>query len=345
MAWLTAAAALTATALTRAESSAPARHLSAALEYVAPPKCPSSDDFRGAVIGRLGFDPFSQEAALHVLATISTSERPLEGRLEWRDAEGNWAGDQTFRAHNDDCAELARTMGLALAVQIHLLEAGEPLEGSNPRTADGKVSASATGASATDAPAAAVPPAATSNAKVSDEPAPSGSDASASSTPWSFAIGGGGALGLGMSPGPTMLGRVFGTLAYGFLSFELGGELSTETSEERPDGAGFTQRAVLASAAVCGSQGPVSLCAVGKGGVLKVAGQQIDVPASSDSAAFQAGLRLAVRERIGRSAFLGQRLEGLANLTRWTVTLDQIPVWTAPPVAGTLGIDVGVIFE
>jgi hypothetical protein len=230
MAWLATAAALTVTELALAEPAAPARHFSASFEYEAAPGCPSSDDFRAAVVGRLGFDPFSQEASLHVLAMISQGERPLEGRLEWRDAQGNWAGDQTFRARNDDCAELARAMGLALAVQIHLLEAGEPLEASTPGTAGGGTSPSAKGASATGAPAAAVPTPASSDTKTSEEPAANGRDAAGEPIAWSFAIGGGGALGLGMSPGPTALGRVFGTLGYGFLSFELAGELSTETS-------------------------------------------------------------------------------------------------------------------
>jgi hypothetical protein len=342
-AWIAAGTVLTATGLAEAEPSGAQRHFSASLEYTAPSPCPKSSDFKAVVVSRLGFDPFGEDAPVRVFAVISARERPLEGRLEWRNVEGNWTGDQTFRAENDDCEELARTMGLALAVQIHLLASGE--EPDSVKSGAEHRDASTTSAPVT--PTVTVPAAAEAkaDASASSDGGSNGSEASHNDVPWSFAVGGGGSLGLGMSADPTALGRVFATLGYGFLSFELGGEVSTETSEARADGAGFTQRALLASAAACGSQGPFSVCAVAKGGVMKVAGQEVDLPVSSNAAAFQAGLRLLARGRVGRSAFLGARLEGLANVTRWTVSLDGIPVWTAPPVAGTLGIDAGVLFE
>jgi hypothetical protein len=147
-----------------------------------------------------------------------------------------------------------------------------------------------------------------------------------------------------MSPGLTGLGRLFGSAATGRLSLEVGGEISTATSANREDGAGFTERALLASAALCGSEGPLSLCVLGKGGVVKVRGEDVDVPASPTGAVIQTGLRVGARQILG-SAFIAERLEGVVNLTRWTVTLDGVPVWTAPALAGTLGLDVGVIFQ
>ncbi len=56
------------------------------------------------------------------------------------------------------------------------------------------------------------------------------------------------------------------------------------------------------------------------------------------------GLRLGLRQRFGDHLFIAERLEVLVNLTRWNVTLDQIPVWTAPTFASTLGVDVGADF-
>jgi hypothetical protein len=324
-AWIAAAAVLMATGLAEAEPSGAQRHFSASLEYSAPSPCPQGTDFKAVVVSRLGFDPFGEDAPVRVFAVIAARERPLEGRLEWRNVEGNWAGDQTFRAENDDCEELARTMALALAVQIHLLASGEEQE--SVKSADDHRDASTTSAPVTQTPAAPATTEAKADASASSDGGSNGSEASRDKVPWSFAVGGGGSLGLGMSAGPTALGRVFGSLGYGFLSFELGGELSTETSEARADGAGFTQRALLASVAACGSQGPFSVCAIAKGGVMKVAGQDVDVPARSNAAAFQAGLRLLARarrpQRLRRGAARGPReRDALDGLARWNSGVD-----------------------
>jgi hypothetical protein len=149
---------------------------------------------------------------------------------------------------------------------------------------------------------------------------------------------------MGLASSLTPLGRLFGGFSSGFLTFELAGELGLPTSTERQDGAGFSQRALLATAAGCGTRGLWSVCVLAKGGVLEVEGENIDVPQASTPAVFQAGLRLGARERIGKDAFLAQRIEALANVTRWTIRLDRVPVWTAPAFAGNLGLDVGLLF-
>ena len=40
------------------------------------------------------------------------------------------------------------------------------------------------------------------------------------------------------------------------------------------------------------------------------------------------------RQGLGRRAFVSAHVDGLVNLTRWTATLDQVQVWTAPRAAG-----------
>ncbi|HEV8549413.1 MAG TPA: hypothetical protein VGQ57_10300 [Polyangiaceae bacterium] len=348
--WLAGAAWLAAPRLAQAEPHPAARPFSASLEYVAPATCPRASDFTAIVVQRLGFDPFSENASRHVLVLISAGEHTLEGRIEWRDASGSWAGDQSFPVHHEDCAELARAMGFALAVQIHLLAAGEESARSATGTAatgaSAGTAAAGAGAGSSESPSGAsgaprpVPP-----AQKSTPAGPSASQVNGEPRErWAFALGAGGGLGLGLSSTVTPLGRVFGGAARGFLSFELGAELGAKTSTERVDGAGFVQHLVLASGAGCGSAGAWSACVLAKGGVVKVSGRAVDVPESSSTAVFQAGLRLAARQRLGM-VFFAERLEGLVNVTRWTVRLDQVPVWTAPPVAGTFGVDVGVLFD
>ena len=323
------------------------RAFSASLEYVVPSACPSVSAFKAIVTGRLGFDPFSSDASKHVLVSIAASEHALEGTLEWRDEQGRWAGDQTFPLDKDDCNELARTMGFALAVQINLLTTEQSASAAN----DAARGDGSTAESPPQKAAAATVPVAPKRAATGRTPTADGAEPAAPSSRqpgserWAFAFGAGGSLGIGLLPQATALGRMFASVAWGHASLELGGELSTKAGAERADGARFTSHAWLASAAVSGTWGPWSVGLLAKGGAVKVHGESVDVPASPSGKLFLAGVRLGARQRVGTVVFFAERLEGLANLTRWTVTLDGVPVWTAPVLAGTVGFDVGAIFE
>jgi len=55
----------------------------------------------------------------------------MGGRVEWRDANDQWQGERTFSSRNESCAQMARAMALATAIQIQLL--ASPDEGSPAR--------------------------------------------------------------------------------------------------------------------------------------------------------------------------------------------------------------------
>lgn len=327
-------------AVSRAQSSTSARPFSVSVEYVAPAGCPSAAEFAAVVVGRLGYDPFAEDAPQRVLVGIKPGARGLEGRLEWRHADGSWAGEQAFPEHTNDCADLVRAMGFALAVQINLLTTGPAsataVESSPPKD-ERRPNAPST-ASAATAPEGPKRDAAT------EDRAGGGGDDARRGARWVFGLGAGAALGAGLWPNPVALGRGFGRLARDPLAFELGVEVSSLSTGRRDDGAGFTERALLSSVAVCGKQAPWSACLLGKGGILKVSGQRIDVPASPTGAAAQLGLRLGFEQGAGPVFYAG-RVEGLVNLVRPVVRLDRVPVWTAPGFAAGVGLDVGVIFQ
>jgi hypothetical protein len=94
----------------------------------------------------------------------------------------------------------------------------------------------------------------------------------------------------------------------------------------------------------CGELSPVQGCLIAKAGGLRITGQDIDRPRSPSGLVVETGLRFSLIQNLGRYLFLAARVEGLVNLTRWRVTLDQAEVWTAPWLAATLGLDVGVRF-
>jgi hypothetical protein len=273
------------------------------------------------VAGHLGYSPFREDASERVVVRIEPAGRGLDGRLEWRNETGGWAGERAFPSRSGDCAELVRAMGFALAVQFQLLATEEAARSTAippPPPAPPTISA----------PPPSKPPAIAS--------APSGP---------SLAAGGGAAAGVGLSPDVTALGRLFASAAWSHVALELAAEASVPSTLRRADGAGFSQQVFLASLAGCGLLSRWSACALAKVGEIRVSGDGVDAPATSAGIIFQTGLRLALTQALGHRVYIVAHADGLALLTRGVVTLDGMPVWTTPRVAGTFGLDFGVRFR
>ncbi len=336
------AAAICVTILTSASSRAESPAFAVALEYASAPDCPQEGEFKSIVSGRLGYDPFREGAPNHVLTQVAARGQAYEGHIEWRDAAGKWQGDRTFPSRSNDCRELVRAMGFALALQIQLLTAAD----TSPRVVAPPPSENA------GIPAAPVqlPPAPKSTPPAKQERALPESrtvthEATIPSPPPILSLGVGGSVALGMSSSLVGLGRLFGSLAWHSFSVELAGEAGMPATVRRQDGSGFTHQELMASLAGCGNIGRFGACLVAKGGEIRIAGRDIDTPRSGSGPFLQAGLRLAATQPFWRRAFVSVRTEGLVTLTRSRVTLDQILVWTSPRFAGTLGLDLGVRFQ
>jgi hypothetical protein len=330
--------------LLRAEHATTSARFPVALEYTAEPACPDVDAFKRLVVERLGYDPFEDDAPNRVSVRLMSRGRSIEGHVEWRDVAGNWAGDRSFPSHTADCQDLGRAVGFALAVQIQLLaKTSAPARPPAPPP--------------DDSARAAQPPVPPATSRPQDEPRPPierppeqadgatiATQPSARAERPTLAIGAGASVAFGLSSGPVALVRVLGDVAWSSVSLELAAEVSSPATTRRADGAGFSQQQLLLSAAACAGSRRLSACLLGKGGQLRIVGE-IDVPASPSGPIFQTGLRLALTQGLGSHAYLAARVEGLVNLTRWTVTLDQVPAWTAPWLAGAFGLDLGVRFH
>ena len=324
-----------------AERPARAAAFTVTLQYAAGPGCPDTADFKTIVLTRLGYDPFREGAPDHVLVRIAPRDGSLDGRIEWRDSSGKWAGNQSFPLVSTDCLQLVRAMGFALALQIQFLaktgaaprsdvaasaEAGPPpaAPSPQPRPSPPVGAAPPNGATAPAAPSIATPP--------TGAPGPA------------FAMGAGPSVGFGMSSAPILLGRVFGALAWQRVSVELAAAVSLPATTRRPDGAGFSQQHLLVSAAACAAVKRWNACLLANAGEIRMVGKDIDRPTSAEVPVVEAGARVGVTQRLGRRAFLDAHADGLAVLTRWTGSLDQVPVWTAPRFAAAIGVDTGVRF-
>ena len=304
------------------------------LDYAAAPGCPEVDAFEAVVNGRLGYGAFRADAPDRVIVRIESAGRALEGRLEWRNAAGGSIGEQVFPSRSGDCAELTRAMGFALALQIQLMAATVGETQGPPPPAN---------------PAATVAPAPSPSITTS----PTRTESAGSGTPGSNArprgpsllVGAGASAGFGVTSEPVAVGRLFGTVEWSHAAVELAGEITAPSTTHRADGAGFSQEEFLASVAGCGVRSPLSLCAVGKIGELRVVGQGVDVPLTASGLVIQAGVRLAASHTFGHRTYIGAHVEGLDRVTQGTVTLDSMPIWTTPRFAALLGIDVAFRFR
>ena len=321
-----------------AEGEARATPLTVSLEYAAGPGCPDAADFKAVVIARLGYNPFIDGAPDHVLVRIAARGSAIDGHIEWRDATGKWAGEQTFPSISTDCARLAREIGFALAVQIQFL--------AKANVAPTDVAAPADAAGTPDAPAPPLvsPPVAPTPSNKADA-VPSVANMAPTGGPRPmFAVGAGPSVGFGLSSSPVLLGRIFGAVVWPHVSIELAAVASLPTTTRRADGAGVSQQHLFASAAGCAVVTRWTACLVANAGVVGLAGEDIERRTAARVPIVATGVRVGVSERLGDRSFLNAHADGVANLIRWTASLDNVPVWSAPPFGAAIGVDAGVRF-
>ncbi len=309
--------------------------LMVALDYVAAAGCPDAAQYKAVVQSRLGHDPFGEGVPDRVSVRISARGRDYEGHIEWRDAQGNWVGDRTFPSHSDDCGELVRAMGFALALQIQLSITPGPQAKARPDTSE----------PAAEARDDSRPPDVRGDERperkevvVPDLVATSPTRAARPD----FFVGVGSLLGFGTSSSPVPFGRLFGTMAWTHLLLELGAEVAWPSTVSRADGAGFLQEQLLLSLAGCAVILPWNACLVTKGGGIRIAGEGVDRPASSIGPSWEAGLRLTLVQPLGRHVYLAARGEALVMLTKWSAELDGHSVFTSRRLLETVGLDIGV---
>lgn len=308
--------------------------LSVTLEYDVPGQCAGPREFRATVKKRLGRDPFVEGSTNRVLVLVTALGGVLSGDILWRDDRGSSTGQQSFPSTSNHCAQLVDAMAFALAVQIQLLET-EVIEKAKSAGQDGSGSGPALQKRVAPSPA-------TSSGDV--QPSIASNQPERPRRPMAWFLGGGAALAVGMSPQVVPEGRFFAGLRFPAVAIELGLEASAPVILRRADGAGFSQWYLVSSAAGCALFEPWSACALLKLGTVQVSGRDIDVPNSAGAILAQAGLRLALSQRVTSQTFISVRGEGLVNLTRWSVTLDRIPVSSAPRFAYLAGLDFGVLF-
>lgn len=280
--------------------------------------CPSMLEFQRSVVQQLGYDPFADGAPRTVSVRASLTSSGVAGNLVWRDARGETRGERKLVAEHRDCAELARSVAFAIVVQLQLLDT------SSERDAPPE-----------SPPKRDLPLVVEERDPVDPLPPP---ERDPDTRGWLLQLGAGPTGALGLAPDPTLLGRLFGQLRYEDISVELGGTASWTTSVVTQDGSGLESNVASVTLAPCYHSGPFAGCASSHVGRLFARGTGIDAPQEGSGLLAGVGGRLAVSHPIG-PIIASLRFEGLYNLTRWTVELNDAAVWTTPDAVFLAGLD------
>lgn len=286
--------------------------------------CPDVTDFSARVVRQLGYPAFvgpGQGQRLRI--QISRAAERTQARIEWFDREQHSEGERRLTSEASGCADLARSLVFAVAVQIQLhasaLEAPEPPPSKPP-------------------PPPPPPPPKT-------EPPPVTKPAPARPSHKVFMLGAGVLAKSGVAPQVGLGARAFGSIGVRSLLLELSAHAIAPSELHQPDGSGFAAYEMGGSLAPCLYLPPLGVCAVGTASVLRVRGEGVDRIGTPSSLLAAAGGRLQLLwPKLGGVGVLFAG-EVVAMLTPRDVLLNQSKVWSTAPVAVTLSLNFVGIFE
>ncbi len=267
--------------------------------------CPARARLASAVMARLGYEPFRDDANETVEVQVHRSGNSLSARVVRSGAEGE-TGRRELTSPTTDCTELFRALELAVAIAI------------DPRA--GLVRPSAT---ATQTPVVAPVP----SVVVAPAKPP---------VPTFFHLGVGPTGSLGTGPRPTFGFALFGGLRHGLLELNLGGRVELPAVMGLSPGSISTQT-VVGNLTVCLAVSVIRACALGEAGALRVTSTGLTPAAQQTAVLADLGVRLGLHLQLSEHLALRPFLDVAASLARTAVLADGRAVWVTSPVIGTLG--------
>lgn len=306
---------------------------SARLAYVRLPgaeSCPGLTDARSAVVTRLGYDPFRDEAGDLIEVFVERQARGLRARLQLKNAAGVVRGRRELSSHAGDCSELSNALALAIAIAV------------DPQAFLALPPGPATPSTPAISPATPTPTGAAEELQLSAPPPPPPLEPE--TRPHVTAAVG--ALGLlGTTPGLLTGGLTvrFGVVAGERFSVNLDGRAELPNSMNLlPGTVSVTNLSALL--APCVHLKVFAACAVVGAGVTRISSQGLGDARELTAPFFQVGGRVQVLVPVTRRLAFGGSLDLLAPVARPVLLVDQQPVWSAPPVNGSAGLFVAFAF-
>jgi hypothetical protein len=308
--------------------------------------CPTDDEIRNAVSGRLGYDPFRLDAQRLVSATIAREGRGLTVTIAVRDAAGRAAGSRQLSSAQNDCAELASAMTLAISIAIDPLAftraapppsappPAPPAPVSPPPQVDAPPPAAPVPDAHPPAPTAQsappVPPPPPTPAVSETEAAPVDAVTLRASLGTIASIGAAPGVGFGVT------GQI--GVRWRALSIGIEGRDDLPVSADTQGSSGVRTALLLASIVPCVHHRFLAGCALGSAGVMQGTGFGVDRPLSQTTPYAAAGARVAAEFAADRLLVLQIHVDLLTTLTPTTLLLNGATAWVTPPASGALGV-------
>lgn len=287
------------------------------LDRGAATSCPDAQALTDAVTGRLGYDPFVVTGGdLRISVHFARTSEGVTGQVEAFDPAGGAKGEKKIASKRGDCAEVAQAVTLTIAILL------------DPRT----------GLVARPPPS---PPEPDPLAPVAeDKPPPPPPPARAPAFVPRVRAG---VLGtVGAEPGPSLAARAGFGIGHGVGSIDA--EFRGDLPREATNGDKRATSGLLLGALVpCLRGGLFEACAVVALGALR-SEVSAGSPPTVTTLHVAAGPRAAAVLPLGTMLALVLDVEALFALTRTTVRVDGVDVWSPPVVSAGLGAALEVRF-
>lgn len=294
--------------------------------------CPDEQSFRDIVAGRLGYDPFESNAAMRIEATIEKAGSALTGRVRITNESGQAAGSRDVEGAEQDCAEVATSMAIAISIVLDPLgisaatvpPAQEPTkEQPAERSEASKPKSSKPTASVVTKPR--VPPVAAVDIR--------------------FVAHAGIGMGLGLTPAWSLGPRVGAGIRADWFSARMEGNLDLMTSAATTDSKQRIRASLVTlGPTACAHFGPGVVCSGAQLGAFQAIGPDVEAPEEKAAFHMSIGLQGGIDLPLGSVLSLRALVGGRALLLPPSLLIDDKVVWEAPPIAGELSLALGAMF-
>jgi hypothetical protein len=294
--------------------------------------CPAEPTVRGAVADRLGYDPFVEEAAKTLVARVFRSGDRLEADVELVDQLGKRHGSRHLSTDAARCDELISALALSISIAIDPERAQDAEDVVPP------------------------PPAAPAETEPTENPAETPGFANETKSParldtgversekprrrpptLRWYSGAGGLAAVGSAPAPTGGAFVFAGARLDEVSLSLEGRADAPAFIEKTNGKAGSSL-LLASLVPCWQPAALFACTLVSLGAVRGRGDDVTHPRSDSGFYAAAGFRLGSLVPLHEQLALRLHLDLLSTLTRFTLEIDDQPVWKAPRFSSAAGL-------
>jgi hypothetical protein len=312
--------------------------------------CPDESALRQAVAALVGYDAFFPWAARAVVVTVARQDPAFVASVDLIDEQGIRHGGHELRTVGP-CSELLDAVALAVAIAIDPrlalahpgTETGSPPPGpeptQEPRSADAGPGAPPTSdlgeARLADRPASVSP-------VESAESAPHGP------TPSHRALTFYGSLGftaaIDVAPEPSLGGAIGAAVRWRSLSIGLEAFTAAPIASPAIGGGTVSSWPLLGAVVPCVHVGALFGCAVLQTGAVFASGDATSDARSTSTGWWAAGGRVGAMFPVSGPLLVRFRADLLGDMSRSILVFNGQDQWTAPVVAGALGVDAVVRF-